>query len=349
MEAAHYKLGLTPRKELVIHLFFWFLLTYFTLLRVDRNNPFYFAIETPDIYNVSWALVFIMSFYFNYFLVMPRVFKNFSWKKVPLGFFCSYVFFVTIRFLIEEVLLEVLFGLSNYFQGTPGWYYLYDNLYYSTFPLIPGALLWLIIFLIRLLEYNNLILEENRNTQVKFLKAQLNPHFMFNTLNNIYSLVYFRSDKALTAIEKLSWIMRFTTYESQKEKIKFEEEIKYIRSYIELEQLRQEGETFIQINLDVENHQEQIPPLLLSPLVENALKHGLVTSKESPVEISLQQNRKHLKFVVSNKFGNQKKDKTGGIGLENLKKRLSIYFPKQHDLRLRKENQRFIAELEIYF
>lgn len=218
MEAAHYKVGLTPRKELVIHLFFWFLLTYFTLLQVDRNSPYYFAIERTDIYTVSWALVFVISFYFNYFLVMPRVFKSFSWKKVALGFFCSYVFFVSIRFLIEEVLLEVLFGLSNYFEDTPGWYYLYDNLYYSTFPLIPGALIWLIVFLVRLLEYNNLILEENRTTQVKFLKAQLNPHFIFNTLNNIYSLVYFRSEKALTAIEKLSGIMRFTTYESQKEK-----------------------------------------------------------------------------------------------------------------------------------
>lgn len=349
MESVHFRGNLTLRKEMVIHLFFWLLLAYFTFFRIDRSSPSYFSVVRPDLFEVSWFLVFISSFYFIYLLVMPRVFDSFSWERVLVGLLSSYIFFVGIRFLIEEVLLEILFGVSNYLEGTPGIYYLYDNLYYSTFPLIPGVLLWLIVFLIRLLEYNNFIVEENRNTEVKFLKAQLNPHFMFNTLNNIYSLVYFQSEKALPAIEKLSGIMRFTTYESQKEKISLEAEISYFQSYIELEQLRQQGGSFVQVELDIEDLQVQIPPLLLSPLVENALKHGCVTRKEAPVEIHLEQRANRLRFRVFNLIGNKKKDNLGGIGLENLKKRLVIYFPGEHDLRLKQENGTFIAELEIHF
>lgn len=237
--------------------------------------------------------------------------------------------------------------MSNYSEGTSGIYYLYDNLYYSSFPLIPSTLLWLIIFLIRILEYNNFILEEKRNTEVKFLKAQLNPHFMFNTLNNIYSLVYFNSEKALPAIEKLSGIMRFTTYESQKERIPLEEEMRYIESYVELEQLRQQVAPLVRIDCKVENRQLKIPPLLLAPLVENALKHGKM--KKHPVEVLLEQRGKQLHVRVINEIGDQKKDKVGGIGLENLRMRLAVYFPKRHQLLLRKENNKFIAELEIEF
>lgn len=347
MESLHFRAGLTFQKEILIHLCFWLLLGYFTLVTIDRSSTFYLSVITPDILTISWALVFITSFYFNYLLVMPRAFRNFNWRKALLWLLIYYLFYVGLRFLIEEILLEIFFGLSNYSEDTPGIYYLYDNLYYSSFPLIPSTILWLILFLIRLLEYNNFIMEENRNTEVKFLKAQLNPHFMFNTLNTIYSLVYFNSEKALPAIEKLSGIMRFTTYESQKESILLEEEISYIESYIELERLRQPGPTLVQIDLKVENRQLKIPPLLLAPLVENALKHG--TMKESPMEILLEQREKKLRFSVINVVGNQKKDKMGGIGLENLRMRLAVYFPKRHQLELKKENNKFFAELKIDF
>lgn len=350
MEAVNYKFSLTRRKEVIIHLVFWLLLAYFSFFQIDRNSPFYFSFKPSDIFTVSWSLVFVISFYFHYWLVMPRIFKNFEWKKVAIGFLVAVLFFVGLRFLVEEVLLELLFGRSNYFKETSGWYYFYDNLYYSTFPIIPGTLIWLIIFLVRLLEYNNFVLEEKKNTEVKFLKAQLNPHFMFNTLNNIYSLVYFNSEKALPAIEKLSNIMRFTTYESQKERINLQEEIDYIRSLIDLEQLRQDKEFLVDMKLDLENPQQQIPPLLLTPLVENALKHSpAATKKETQVEIVLEQRESGLKLVVTNEIGDQNKDKTGGIGLENLKRRLLLHYPEKHNLLLTRLEPKFIAELTIQY
>ncbi|GAA3738876.1 hypothetical protein GCM10022422_22930 [Flavobacterium ginsengisoli] len=189
-------------------------------------------------------------------------------------------------------------------------------------------------------------MEENKNTEIKFLKAQINPHFVFNTLNNIYSMVYFQSDKSLIAIDKLSQIMRFTTYESQKEKIKLSDEVDYIKAYIELEQLRHQDNVRVDFNVELKNEFEEIPPYILSPLVENALKHGEVSDSE-PIEIQLKVSSEKLIFKVKNKIGTQKKDSLGGIGLDNLQKRLQIHYPEKHQIKITKEENHFTAELEI--
>ncbi|MNY24967.1 Sensor histidine kinase YehU [compost metagenome] len=162
-------------------------------------------------------------------------------------------------------------------------------------------------------------------------------------------MVYFKSDKSLPAIEKLSQIMQFTTYESQKERIKLSGEVSYILAYIELEQLRHEESAFTDLRIDTSlNEQVEIPPYILSPLVENALKHGVVSNAE-PILVELKADKQQLTFRVENKIGTQKKDKLGGIGLDNLQKRLEIYYPDNHSLRITSENDRFTVELTIAF
>lgn len=348
MEPVALKNALATRKLILYHILFWLLLGYFTLLDFNQSNPLYLSVTEPSVFSVFWAFVFVSSFYFNYFIVMPKIFRNFNWKKLIIGLLFFYLFFVGIRYWSEQILMPAFFGVSNYSEKTNFLYYLYDNLYYSTYPLIPSTLFWLIIFLIRLLEKNASISEEKRNMEVKFLKSQLNPHFMFNTLNNIYSLVYLNSEKALPAIEKLSSIMRFTTYESQKDLVKLSDEIEYFQSYIELEQLRHEKGINIELHLNVEIQDIKIPPLLLSPLVENAVKHGLF-NYDHPINIDLSCDKKRLIFEVKNDIGKQKKDHVGGIGLDNLKRRLQIYYPKNHILELRNNDKKFIAKLEIRF
>ena len=140
--------------------------------------------------------------------------------------------------------------------------------------------------------------------------------------------------------------MRFTTYESQKEKIKLKDEIDYIKAYIELEQLRHQESTCIDFKVETENLSEEIPPYILSPLVENALKHG-ITSNVKPIVMALKLEDKKLNFKVINDVAVQKKDKLGGIGLDNLKKRLKIHYPQKHQIKLTNQNNQFTAELEI--
>ncbi len=346
MASTNFKGSLTYRKEIIIHVCFWLLVAYYTLISFDRNNSYYFSIAKPDYFSVFWSMVFLSTFYFNYLVIMPRIFRSFNWKRVVAGAVVGYVFFVTIRFLLEQVVMKLIYGEGNYYEGTNALFYLYDNLYYSTLPLIASTLFWLIIFLFRLMEFNTYISEEKREIEVKFLKAQLNPHFMFNTLNNIYSLVYFKSDKALPAIEKLGDIMRFTTYESQKEKINLEDEVNYIKSYLELEELRYSKDFFIKFHVDTENQKLQIPPFILSPLVENAVKHGMWI-EEIPLTIHLNCTNKCLKFKVTNLMGKKNKHQVPGIGIENLKKRLQIYYPGKNRLELNSRENIFTAELEI--
>lgn len=300
---------------------------------------------TPDLFLCTYMIVFVLTFYFHYFVVMRLVFKSFQWKRFFAGVLVSYLFFTALRWLLEQEISQVLFHRINYINPT-FFNYMEDNLHYSSMTVILSSLLWFVIYFIRLLEYNQVILEESKNTEIKFLKAQINPHFIFNTLNNIYSMVYFQSDKSLMAIEKLSQIMRFTTYESQKEKIKLADEIDYIKAYIELEQLRHQDSAFIDFRIETQNSSEEIPPYILSPLIENALKHG-VTSNEKPILIELRLEDKKLNFKVVNDIAVQKKDKLGGIGLNNLRKRLEIHYPQKHQIKVVNQNNQFTAELEI--
>ncbi len=335
-----YKGTLSGRTELIIHLIFWALIAYFKLV----GNPLQSSYVAPDLFFITYAIVFAATFYFHYLLVMKQIFKSFQWRKLLAGILISYLFFTGLRWLIEQAVTGILFGKINYINPT-FFNYMLDNLGYSSIPLIFSSFLWLAIYFVRLLEYNKIILEENKNTEIKFLKAQINPHFVFNTLNNIYSMVYFQSDKSLTAIEKLSQIMQFTTYESQKEKIKLSDEINYIQAYIELEQLRHPESTFVEVNIETANASIEIPPYILSPLVENALKHAITSSTE-PIIIELSISLQKLTFEVKNKIGTQQKDKLGGIGLDNLKRRLEIHYPGRHALQIT-DTTHFTAKLQI--
>nr|WP_295863964.1 histidine kinase [uncultured Chitinophaga sp.] len=332
---------LSKKRALLVHVVFWILMAYFTFVK----NPIHIQFFVPDLFYTTYVIVFVLTFYFHYFFVMKQVFKSFQWKKLLAGVFVSYLFFTGARWLTEQVITNLLFNKTNYIDPT-FINYMLDNLHYSSMPVIFSSFLWLGIYFIRLLEYNQAILEENKNTEIKFLKAQINPHFIFNTLNNIYSMVYFQSDKSLPAIEKLSQVMRFTTYESQKERIRLAEEINYIHAYIELEQLRHPETGFIHFISEVENEHLELPPYVLSPLVENALKHGAANGK-TPITIRLSTAGRQLRFRTENEIGTQKKDKLGGIGLDNLKKRLQIHYPHRHQLNLTGDGRHFTAELLI--
>lgn len=336
-----YKGTLSKRTEVLIHFIYWLLLAYFTFVK----NPIQAQYAVPDLFLSTYLIVFIVTFYFHYLLVMKLVFKSFQWKKFFLGVIVSYLFFTGLRWFIEQVITDILFSKTNY-TDPEFLNYMLDNMHYCSMSIIFSSFLWFVIYFIRLLEYNKIILEENKNTEIKFLKAQINPHFIFNTLNNIYSMVYFKSDKSLEAIDKLSQIMRFTTYESQKEKIKLADEINYIKAYIELEELRHQEDAFVSFSVITDSDFTEIPPYILSPLIENALKHG-VASNNKPILIELKSDNLQLTFKVTNEIGNQKKDKLGGIGLDNLKKRLELYYPGKHKLELDNNNNIFTAKLQI--
>lgn len=192
--------------------------------------------------------------------------------------------------------------------------------------------------------------EEQIKTEMAFLKSQINPHFLFNNLNNIYGLALSRSDQTAEVVLQLSEMLRYMLYDCQKALVPLEREIAYIRNYFALLQLKEDD--FLNIYLDIEEVDPAllITPLLLVPLVENAYKHGAVDQPEHGwlrLNIKTQEERFHL--FISNSIQAQQLSHTpsGGIGLSNLSRRLQLHYPEKHQFHIQESEQVFTAQLQL--
>jgi two-component system LytT family sensor kinase len=193
------------------------------------------------------------------------------------------------------------------------------------------------------------LLIEKKEAELNYLRSQTNPHFLFNTLNNIYSLSRDKSDMAPESILRLSKILRFMLYETGGNYIGIEQEVKIIEDYIELEKLRYDETLRVDFKFDVEDKKQAIPPLLLMPLVENAFKHGVSETRGQPfVDILLLIHDKRLTFVVKNSTGSPVTETTvkENIGLSNLRRHLQLLF-KDYDLSIMPEANLFTTSLTI--
>lgn len=190
---------------------------------------------------------------------------------------------------------------------------------------------------------------EKQEAELNYLKSQTNPHFLFNTLNNIYALTRDKSDLAPESILRLSKILRFMLYETGGDYIAIEQEIKIISDYIALEKLRYDESLHVNFNYDIEDMKQAIPPLLLIPLVENAFKHGVSETRDNPfVDIHLSLKQQQLNFMVKNSTetsagSNSIKE---NIGLSNLRRQLELLY-KDFSLSVQPGESDFTAVLKI--
>ncbi|HYF33355.1 MAG TPA: histidine kinase [Chitinophagaceae bacterium] len=183
--------------------------------------------------------------------------------------------------------------------------------------------------------------------ELQLLKSQLNPHFYFNTLNNLYGLSMIAPKKAPDAILKLSDIMEYVIYDCRNDKVALNKELRFIRSYIELERLRYEDNTNIQLNISGEPGNKSISPLLLIQFIENAFKHGMEQHKADSylhIDIHLSNGTLHYKSVNSIK---ETPEREGGLGLVNVRKRLEILYPGKHKLNIHTDSKEFIVSLAL--
>ena len=186
--------------------------------------------------------------------------------------------------------------------------------------------------------------------ETKALKAQINPHFLFNSLNNIYSLTQMKSDKAGDAILSLSEMLRFVTYESQKDFVSLEDEVQQIKNFISLQKLKDDDQSNIKISLPPDRGEFRIAPMLLLPLIENAFKHSNIENKKEgyiKFEMGLQNNELFFELKNSRTGPTVKKDNVGGVGLENVKKRLDLIYPEQHSFCVKETPETYELSLRI--
>jgi LytS/YehU family sensor histidine kinase len=209
-----------------------------------------------------------------------------------------------------------------------------------------------IFYFIRYAYYRELQQKElqmqNRNAELMFLRSQVNPHFLFNSLNNIYSLVYANSVLALPAIAGLSDLLRYMLYHTD-EKVAIEKELEYIRKYISLQKLRYDRAILADMYVNGSTEGIYIAPLVLIPFIENAFKHGDFTENNQGLVITIQIDQHKLVVFCMNKKGDQQKDNSGGIGLENVKRRLELLYPGKHTLRIDDLEDTFTVNLELTY
>lgn len=189
---------------------------------------------------------------------------------------------------------------------------------------------------------------ENLKTELSFLRSQISPHFLFNVLNNIAALVRMKSNDLEPTVMKLSSLMQYMLYETDEEKVVVKSEVEYLQAYIDLQQQRYGDELTLQVLFAIREEWHTIEPMLLIPFAENAFKHGgMLQHPEIHVSLSVMNNKLH--FTVKNKFEDSTaiKDKTSGIGLTNVKRRLELLYPGKHVLKIDKQQGWFIIELII--
>jgi len=189
---------------------------------------------------------------------------------------------------------------------------------------------------------------EKQAAELNYLRAQTNPHFLFNTLNNIYSLARDKSDLAPESILRLSKILRFMLYETGGTFIAIDQELKIIDDYISLEKLRYDDSLRVNFNYDVEDMKQALPPLLLIPLVENAFKHGVSETRGRPyVDIHLSLRNRQLVFIVKNSSEHPAEpDGKETIGLPNLRRQLELLYT-DYELSVGQGDSAFTATLKI--
>ncbi len=333
---------------ILIHIFFWGIIgvPYFMGLSNEmelnfRNILLHFLYPT---------ILSLSTFYINYFILIPQLIKK---ESKYLLYMFSLLILVIVVVAVRMGCLLMYNDLLN--LGPEGildkkkifWYFLF-SIFYTGFLLVFGLLLKLTIDWFSNERIQRNLETEKREMELQFLKSQLNPHFLFNSLNNIYSLAYQKSEKTAGAILKLSEIMRYMIYESNDSMSDLGKEVEYLKSYIDLHRLRFKDGGAVKLTINGEIDGQQIVPLILISFIENAFKHGVATDSEDPILINLIANQKILHFSVKNKKNKDNyKDKVGGVGLSNVERRLQLMYPDRYKLNIVNSATHYTTELML--
>ena len=283
----------------------------------------------------------------NYVLV-PKL----LYRKKYVWFFLAFIIMVAGSSILKMYILgnvtnnPRLLNWSDNFKGR-----VYDNIIPHFFLVIAGVALKLISDHFRMQQRLIEIAKEKAETELNFLKSQINPHFLFNSLNSVYFLIDKKNAEARQALQKFSDMLRYQLYEVKDEKIPIEKEISYLQDYVGLQQLRNEN-CRVQLNIDQGMKSFFIEPFILIPFVENSFKHlsHFGPGKKNEVCIDLSKQNGEMNFSVRNTTEGRQISgtaKDGGIGLANVKRRLELLYPQKHHLDVSERDGWFDVQLKV--
>lgn len=295
----------------------------------------------------SFTLVGMSVFYFCYLVIYPCWWRAKRLLHLLGGLVGAALLFILLRAGIEELLLPAVFGFHNYTPDTTLGHYVYENLFYSLPNLTLSGALWATERTLHQERENQQLRAEKRAAETAFLQAQINPHFLFNTLNLLYGMAYPVSKPLASALLKLAELMRYMLHETASDQVALTKEIEYVQHYLALYHLRFPDQLFVDFIITGEPTGRQIAPLLLIPFVENALKHGVLDDAAYPVRMRLHVAAQDVVFQVENRISDQQKDTSSGIGLPNLQRRLALAYPGCHQMHVAADNGHFATFLRV--
>lgn len=299
-------------------------------------------------FDISMSFIQLVEFYICYLWVYPQYLKRGKIPQLLGGVMVAMASFILLRYLIEEVLYLKLFGFHNYFEGTTISYYITDNIYFGISYIVIAAAVYSMQQNFKNEQVNRKLKDEVVKAELAFLKSQINPHFLYNTLNYIYSLAIPVSDRLANAVIRLSDLMRYTLTEGVDGNVKLNKEIDYLKNYIALFKMRFEPNFYVDFKVDGIDEQQEIAALVLIPFVENAFKHGVINDEKHPIRINLKVQGQRLDFEVSNKISHAQKDHSSGIGLINIHRRLDLIYPGEHELLISNNGNIYKTSLMIH-
>lgn len=298
--------------------------------------------EYWNLYLYFTDFTLVVFFYLNAWVFIPKLVNKKKIVNYVLYMVGIFVLMGTLRILFEKVILKhqvidikpvILFTFFIFF-----------------FVLSASTAFQMIIDKMKLERKTSARENENLKTELSLLRSQVSPHFMFNVLNNMVSLARKKSDVLEPSLIKLSSLMRYMLYEADEDKVPLQKETEYLQSYIDLQQQRFGKNVAINVDLETADTNYEIEPMLLIPFVENAFKHGTGLITNATIDIRLYTRNGMLFFSVRNKFSKDSseiKDKTSGIGLTNVKRRLNLLYGDHYVLHIDKKDDWFIVSLQI--
>lgn len=334
-------------KQYVSHGIAWLMLLLLLLIIGDNSGGFWFNLSN-ELVNITFYSIVV---YFNLYYLIPNYLtkKKFLWYSV---------FLVLTALVITPLKVIVLYFKSgNYpylqqelIENQNGYFFM------TFFIAVSSTIIQITSDWLKHLREKQELQTQTMQSELRFLKSQINPHFLFNTLNNLYALTLKKSDKAPEIVIKLSEMMRYMLYECNEKRVLLSKEINYIKNYLDLEMLRQGKNVQIDFSVDGQVSDQKIAPLMFIPFLENSFKHGLNhhINSQGFVSIKLAINHQKVHFYIENSKADMlspptttKNKKSGGIGLVNVKRRLNLLYPNKYDLHIDNKPKSYAVSLDI--
>ena len=330
-------------RQIFWHTIFWLTIIALFLFLAHRNTK----LSTNDllILFLLYPVINISLFYINFLVYIPQFLDKKRYRSYLLFIVVSIIIYAIGKYGIALIFKEsVLEGQDGTITSRA---YFLSTIFTNTLFLFLGLALKSIVNRLS----NKPFLPDQENvqlsTRLSFMQSQVNPHFLFNSLNSLFSLAYQHSETTPGAIDNLSKVMYYTLYNINSEKISLASELQYLQNYVDLQKVRLGNEAQIEFEIYGQVASQQIAPMLLITFIENAIKHGITNDPACPVHISIKLNKNQLYLYTQNKKHNYNRDSIKGVGINNVKSRFNLLYKGKYNLNISDGSEMHTCELHL--